>query len=139
MGQALRDCNRTDRTGYANGIEPPQDVMENKKRVKEMGVSVKNLAEMAVVKNNKKAKISALGSGTTTNSGGDGSGVVVIVGVVGGSGSDDNNGGTKGKGDAFLKVKIEKEDDNNNTAAESNNNHEINNDAAESNYVNNND
>jgi len=49
--QALRDCNRTDRSGYANGIDEPIDVIENKKRVKELGVSVKNLAEMAVVKN----------------------------------------------------------------------------------------
>lgn len=46
--QALRDCNRTDRSGYAKGVKDPEDVKHLKKQVKKDGLSVKDLARVAV-------------------------------------------------------------------------------------------
>jgi hypothetical protein len=50
--QALRDCNRTDRTGYAAQVAVPQDVQENAEKRMESGLSLKEHAAAAVAKAN---------------------------------------------------------------------------------------
>ena len=50
--QALRDCNRTDRTGYAALVPVPQDVQDNAEKRLESGLSLKEHAAAAVAKAN---------------------------------------------------------------------------------------
>jgi hypothetical protein len=50
--QALRDCNRTDRTGYAAQVAVPQDVQDNAEKRKVSGLSLKEHAAAAVAKAN---------------------------------------------------------------------------------------
>jgi hypothetical protein len=50
--QALRDCNRTDRTGYAALVAVPQDVQDNAEKRLESGLSLKEHAAAAVAKAN---------------------------------------------------------------------------------------
>jgi hypothetical protein len=46
--QALRDCNRTDREGYASGVTMPEDVLQEANQRAQLGLSVKQQAEAAV-------------------------------------------------------------------------------------------
>ena len=45
--QALRDCNRTDRTGYAVGVDIPEDVARNKAELDASGLTKKEQATAA--------------------------------------------------------------------------------------------
>jgi hypothetical protein len=48
--QALRDCNRNDRTGYAAAVAVPQDVIENAQERSRSGLTLKQYAEAAVAR-----------------------------------------------------------------------------------------
>lgn len=48
--QALRDCNRHDRHGYATGLKQPNDVVQQAQQVKETGMSNKQRASRAAAK-----------------------------------------------------------------------------------------
>jgi len=48
--QALRDCNRHDRHGYATGLKQPNDVMQQAQQVKDTGMSNKQRASRAAAK-----------------------------------------------------------------------------------------
>lgn len=54
--QALRDCNRLDRSGYAMGVKEPEDVKHLKAQTKKEGLTVKDRARAAVEKNNVKSR-----------------------------------------------------------------------------------
>lgn len=45
--QALRDCNRMDRAGYANGVLPPEDVIENAEKRTSTGLTGRQHAQAA--------------------------------------------------------------------------------------------
>lgn len=49
--QALRDCNRLDRTGYATGVREPEDVTLLKAKAEKEGLSVKDRAKAAIKQN----------------------------------------------------------------------------------------
>jgi hypothetical protein len=49
--QALRDCNRLDRSGYALGVREPEDVKHLKAQAKKEGLTVKDRAKAAIKKN----------------------------------------------------------------------------------------
>jgi hypothetical protein len=49
--QALRDCNRLDRTGYATGVREPEDVKLLKAKAEKEGLSVKDRAKAAIKQN----------------------------------------------------------------------------------------
>jgi len=53
--QALRDCNRNDRSGYAEGVKMPVDVKDIKKKVSSEGLSMKERAKAAAIKVAKEA------------------------------------------------------------------------------------
>jgi hypothetical protein len=48
--QALRDCNRQDRTGYASSVPVPEDVKENSVRLTQSGLTLKEQAQQAAAK-----------------------------------------------------------------------------------------
>jgi hypothetical protein len=48
--QALRDCNRQDRTGYAASVAIPADVSASKQAMSKLGLTNKQLAELAVAR-----------------------------------------------------------------------------------------
>lgn len=50
--QALRDCNRTDRTGYAAAVSAPQDVVQNAQERSRLGLTLKQHAAAAVARSN---------------------------------------------------------------------------------------
>lgn len=68
--QALRDCNRTDRTGYAIGVCAPGDVQDAARQANETGMSTKERARKAAKKITTGG--SGNGSSSTTGAGGDG-------------------------------------------------------------------
>jgi len=47
--QALRDCNRQDRVGYADGVKPPEDVKKIAENLSQSGLSVRERAVAAAV------------------------------------------------------------------------------------------
>jgi hypothetical protein len=47
--QALRDCNRQDRVGYADGVKPPEDVKQVAETLSRTGLSVRERAVAAAV------------------------------------------------------------------------------------------
>ncbi|KAG7369657.1 hypothetical protein IV203_027403 [Nitzschia inconspicua] len=48
--QALRDCNRNDRSGYAAAVAVPQDVIENAEQRSRSGLTLKQYAEAVVAR-----------------------------------------------------------------------------------------
>mmetsp|Transcript_10306 Transcript_10306/g.30182 ORF Transcript_10306/g.30182 Transcript_10306/m.30182 type:complete len:430 (-) Transcript_10306:424-1713(-) len=54
--QALRDCNRPDRTGYASQVKAPLDVQETAEERKRSGLSLKNYAASMVEEESKQHK-----------------------------------------------------------------------------------
>ena len=48
--QAVRDCNRNDRSGYASGISIPEDVKQHAEERSKLGLSLKEYAAAAVAR-----------------------------------------------------------------------------------------
>lgn len=65
--QALRDCNRQDRTGYAASVSIPADVSASKQARSVLGLTNKQLAEIAAAEVKRRDEILAQKKATTTS------------------------------------------------------------------------